>query len=130
MINILSSDLLLEITYNLDIIYDVNNLMAICKDINQLYTNDFYLEWGRNKYTKNFWDIAEKRSRGIIKPYISMKIELMRIENFQIYLSKKNLQRWENKDFFKYWDSLERAYNRKLINQDNSQSVLNTECDS
>lgn len=109
MIDILPPDLLLEITYNLDIIYDVNNFICSCKQVNQLYNNDYYLEWGRNKYTKNFWDKASMRSRAVIKPYISMKNELLRIENFQKYLIKRNFEKWENRDFFKYWNSLEMA---------------------
>ena len=114
MFDILPTDCLLLITYNLDSIFDVNSLISSSKELVNLYTDLFYLDWGRNRYTKNFWDKAERRTKCLTKPYINMKNELIQIEIFQNLLIKKKTPKWNNQDFFKYWEALEINYQKKL----------------
>lgn len=105
----LSLDPILLIIFNLTDIHDVINLSTINKSMFKLFDDNLYTEWGRNLYTRKFWDKAGKRSPHTYKPYISMKIELLRIEQFQQYNIKHGYQRWDNYDFYKYWNILEQV---------------------
>ena len=113
MFNILPIDIILLISFKLESIFDVINLTSISKSIYENFNNEYYLEWVRDRYTKDFWDRASLRSKEIIKPQIGMKNELARIESFQKYLIKNNYEKWNNNDFFKYWESLESLYKNK-----------------
>ena len=106
-INRLPLEIIQLISFNLYNIYDLNDFMASNK---LLYTNAddiFYMIWARNMYSDEFWNKASKRTKCLTKPFISMKIELLRIEKFQNYLIKKRHIIWEKKDFYRYWQSLE-----------------------
>jgi hypothetical protein len=103
----LSLDPILLIIFNLTNIHDVINLSNINKPMLQLFDNNLYAEWGRNLYTQGFWDKAEERSPSTYHPYISMKIELMRIDKFQNNLLKAGYEIWNNDDFYRYWKGLE-----------------------
>ena len=103
----LPSDLILMIVYNCTHIYDVINLSLIDKTTYNMFDDIFYMYWGRNLYSNDFWNKAKKRNPITYKPYINMKIELLRIQIFQDNLKKKGLEKWNNDDFYQYWDALE-----------------------
>ena len=109
MFSLLSLDPILLIIFNLTNIHDVINLSEINKNIKNIFDDDLYLYWGRNLYTKNFWDKAKQRTPSLSKPLICMKFEILRIHNFQNELLKMGYQPWNNEDFFVYWEGLERS---------------------
>ena len=108
MLTILPYDILYLIIYNLKNIYDVINLSSINKELYLYFDDTTYLYWGRNLYTKEFWHKAKQRSPSTYKPYINMKIELLRIEYFQSKLIKNGMEVWDREDCYKYWESLEK----------------------
>ena len=128
MFNLLPYDIILLISSYFDTIIDVNNLISINKTIYKEYNNDtFYLDWGRNIYTKDFWDKAKKRSKILVKPYYNMKVELLRIERFQEKLEKSNMELWNNQDFYKYWNNLETLLQTKgNVKWKKKQPIANT----
>jgi len=105
----ISLDPLLLIIFNLTDIQDVINLSNTNKDILKIFDDDLYLYWGRNLYTKEFWEKARQRTPSLSNPFLSMKMELLRIDNFQKHLLKYGYQTWNNADFFIYWEGLERG---------------------
>lgn len=74
-----------------------------------------YWEWGKNKYSLEFWKKAFIRTPSISKPLMCMKAELIRIHLFQDLLKKNGFQEWDNNDFYTYWYGCEKNYS-KLIN--------------
>ena len=54
-------------------------------------------------YSKDFWQKAYKRPKFYSNPLKNFKMELVRIENFQLMLDKSNIKRWTQKDFYDYW---------------------------
>lgn len=112
MFEILPNDIIFIIICNLTNIYDVINLSSIDKKTYGLFDDNMYLYWGRNLYTKEFWEKAESRTPITYKPYINMKTELLRIEVFQKHLIKHGLEIWNNQDFYNYWECLEKSRDR------------------
>jgi hypothetical protein len=108
----LSFDPILLIIFNLTDIHDVINLSNINKNMLDMFDNNLYTEWGRNLYTREFWNKAGKRSLHTYKHYISMKIELLRICKFQNNLLKYGYEPWNKEDFYKYWQGLEQVKGR------------------
>lgn len=123
MITILPYDIILYICYYFNSVKDVNKLIILNKELNTVGNELFYLDWGRNLYSKEFWDRANKRSISTNFPYLGMKRELLRIENFQNTLIKKNLEKWNKEDFYKYWNSLEELLKSK---KNNSSKIINS----
>jgi len=107
-LSLLPLDIIFVIIYNLNNVHDVINLSAINQEIYCNFDDSIYLYWGRNLYTKEFWDSASMRSPIISKPLTSMKTELLRIEIFQNHLIKHGMEMWTKEDFYKYWECLER----------------------
>ena len=99
--------LILMIVYNCTDIYDLINLSQIDKTTYDMFDDTFYMYWGRNLYSNKFWELAQKRTPIISKPLLSMKMELLRIQNFQNHLLKYDMKKWTNNDFYKYWEYLE-----------------------
>ena len=110
MINELPLDIIYIISLKFDDIFQLLNLTQTSSSIYKFFTDDYYLEWGRYMYTSEFWEKAGHRSKYIIKPFISMKRELLRIEQFQRHLIKHKYEKWTNKDFYNYWENLESLY--------------------
>jgi hypothetical protein len=108
MFTLVPTDILFTIICNLTNVYDVINISYINKETYELFDDSLYLDWGRNLYTKKFWDKAKLRTPITYKPYINMKTELLRIEIFQNHLIKYGMEQWNNEDFYKYWDALEK----------------------
>ena len=72
--------------------------------------NIFYKKLAVIYYSKNFWNRALERPIFFSKPLNNIKMELIRIEKFQLTLEKHNIKRWCQKDFYDYW-----KYNDKFI---------------
>lgn len=66
--------------------------------------NIFYINLANKLYTIEFWKKASLRPIIKSKPLKSMKLELIRIENFQKMLDSLNHNRWTKKDFYNYWN--------------------------
>ena len=109
----LSNDLLLEIIFNLPETYDVINFSRINKITYETFDNSFYIYWGRNKYSREFWSKANNRTPIMSKPLINMKMELLRIDNFQKYQIEQGYQLWTNEDFYVYCNSVEKLIYRE-----------------
>lgn len=113
MFTLVPNDIMFIIICNLTNIYEVINISSINKETYKLFDDNLYLYWGRNLYTKEFWDKARIRTPSVSKPLINMKMELLRIHNFQNHLKKHGFSMWNNEDFYKYWDSMEKIWSKK-----------------
>ena len=65
--------------------------------------NNFYRKLAIKYFSKDFWNKAYKRPVYYSKPLKNVKMELIRIENFQMTLEKFQKKRWTQKDFYDYW---------------------------
>ena len=108
MLDVLPDDIILHILYNISDIYNIINISKINKNMYELLDNQIYIYWGRNLYSNKFWELAQKRTPIISKPLLSMKMELLRIKDFQDYQQSLGYTPWNNKDFYKYWEAMER----------------------
>jgi hypothetical protein len=124
MFNILYEDLLLLILFNLTNINDIVKLSTINNSMNQFINNDIYIEWCINIYSKEFWNRANKRTIAISKPYINMKMELLRLHNFTDLQNEYGHEKWTKDDYYKYWDTMEKIYTDKKITKEVIQTTL------
>lgn len=103
----LPDDILLNIYLKLeikDLIY-----LSQCNEYFYYRINDIvYWQWGKNKYSLEFWQRAFCRNPVISRPLMSMKAELIRIHLFQAKLNENGLQQWDNNDFYTYWYGCEK----------------------
>ena len=106
-LNQLSDDLLLNIYF----LIDINDIINISQCNKYFYKNIdeiIYWNWGKNKYSLEFWKKAFSRTPSLSRPLMSMKAELIRIHLFQKSLKIKGFQEWDNNDFYIYWYSCEK----------------------
>ena len=108
----LNQDLIELITSHLEF-QDILILNTVNQFINSTLDNKFYYKIACNMYTPDFWDIAGKRSYIISKPLSLWKHEIIRIEQFQKMLEKIYSKRWNNNEFYNYWN-YDTIYNRNL----------------
>ena len=97
---------------------DYYNLIQINSSFRIFFENlDQYL-WFKiavNEYTLFFWEQALLRNPLISKPLNNYKLELLRLRNFEHCLLRYNLNKFELKDYFSLWKSLDQTfYNQKL----------------
>lgn len=108
MIQKLPYDILTIISYYFHSVYDVNKLILLNKDFSIINTNSFYFNWGRSIYANNIscnqLIIPELIS---YYPYPNIKLELQRIEDYQLKLILSKKEKWDKNDYYKYWNSLE-----------------------
>lgn len=105
-------DIFFIIFYKLD---NINYLINIIKTNKYFYNNiddSYFILWGINQYTLNFWIKAKQRSKTISKPLKTMKLELLRLQTFIDTLKIQNIT-WSNKDFYDFWNMLEELKNKK-----------------
>ena len=97
---------------------NLNNLLnfsIVNKNINIVIDDIFYKQLAILYYSSDFWKRAYNRPVYISKPLKNIKMELIRIENFQKILDRNNLNRWTQKDFYNYWKANNDYYiNHKL----------------
>jgi hypothetical protein len=105
-------DIFFIIFYKLD---NINYLINIIKTNKYFYNNiddSYFILWGINQYTLDFWIKAKQRSKTISKPLKTMKLELLRLQSFIDTLKIQNIT-WSNKDFYDFWNMLEELKNKK-----------------
>jgi hypothetical protein len=105
-------DIFFIIFYKLD---NINYLINIIKTNKYFYNNiddSYFILWGINQYTLDFWIKAKQRSKTISKPLKTMKLELLRLQTFIDRLKIQNIT-WSNKDFYVFWNMLEELKNKK-----------------
>lgn len=124
-IEILNKDLILEIIYKFDNIDPILNFSICNKNLFSLIDEDAFWNWGKIKYTYDFWRRALNRSYDVSYPLNSMKKELIRIHKFQENMKKAGQNEWNNEDFYRYWQCLEKIrehkYNKSLASLSNKQ---------
>ena len=114
MFYLLPDDIIYSILLMIDNINYIINISNINTITYKLIDNNFYNVWGRYIYTNEFWNKAEKRSTILSKPLLNMKMELLRIDNFNNYQKKHGYELWEKEDYYAYWKSLELAYGKNI----------------
>lgn len=100
--NNLNNDIIYYISFKLDF-NSLLNFSIIDKNNYQLFDNKFYKYYAIKIFTYDFWIKAEKRPIMYSNPLKNIKMELIRIENFQKNLDNINIKRWTQKDFYDYW---------------------------
>lgn len=117
--NNLPNDLILLIANKCNL-NSIINLSSINKNNFKLFDDYFFKEFAYKCYGINFWNKAYNRPIYISKPMKNYKLELLRIENFQMFLDNINFNRWTKKDFYNYWN-----YRDKYLTNDDIYYHLN-----
>ena len=79
------ADIIRDIAINLDF-KEVLNLTLVNKHIYNSLDNLFFKNLAISYYTREFWIKAKKRPINYSRPLDNMKLELIRIDNFQNHL--------------------------------------------
>ena len=88
----LSEDLIRFIANNLKF-NEILNYSKINKFLYKTIDNNFYKILTIKYYSKEFWNKAYQRPKFFSKPLKNIKLELIRIENFQKELEKFKIKR-------------------------------------
>ena len=99
----LCRDIIITIAQNLNL-QDILNFSIINREILNIFDENFFFNLAIKYYSHDFWHKASKRPKHISCPLNSMKLELIRIENFQNILISFRLPRWRELEFYKYWE--------------------------
>ena len=118
MLNELPLDIILIIFLNFNTVYDLINIIKLNKYFNLYIDDTYFIIWGLDKYSKDFWIKASNRSKSLSKPLKSMKLELLRLQRFIDSMKIQNIT-WSNRDFYKFWDLLEEYKQTKSKNTKN-----------
>lgn len=97
------ADIIRNIAINLEF-KEVLNFTLSNKHIYNSLDNLFFKHLAIKYYTRDFWVKAKKRPINFSRPLENMKLELIRIDNFQNHLEHYNFRRWNLDDFYKYWN--------------------------
>ena len=98
----LCQDLIRDIAINLNL----NDVLSFSTTNNFIFStldDFFYKILAYKTWSHLFWRLAQLRNKNISKPLPKWKYELIRIENYQVFLEKNNIKRWTQKDFYNYW---------------------------
>jgi len=109
-------DIIFLIVMNLDSIHDIIKIIILNKYLYINIDDSYFFAWGIKHYSKEFWIKAKNRSKSISNPLKTMKLELIRLENFIDTIRKQNIK-WKNKDFYDFWNMLEEEKNNKIKNK-------------
>tara|TARA_B100000989_G_C19232584_1_gene340553 strand:- start:126 stop:512 length:387 start_codon:yes stop_codon:yes gene_type:complete len=109
--NNLNNDILCHISFELNL-NNLLNFSIINKNNYKIFDNIFYKNYALKQFSQDFWIKAYERPIIYSKPLNNIKLELIRIEQFQKSLDNLNLDRWTKKDFYNYWE-MEKKYNEK-----------------
>ena len=108
-------DWLLDILFEYFKLSDYFNIIQLNHQFKKfLYNIDQYL-WYKiaiNEYSKEFWLKAKKRNPNISRPLNNYKLELQRLKMFEKHLLKYNFKKFDNKDYYQLWKSLDEVYNK------------------
>ena len=100
--NNIGDDLIRYISFNLKF-KDILNFSIINLYVYTVLDDIFYKNLAYKTWSHLFWKLAQQRNKVISRPLSKWKLELLRIENFQLFLEKQNITRWTQKDFYNYW---------------------------
>tara|TARA_Y100000389_G_scaffold113691_1_gene110829 strand:- start:5266 stop:5613 length:348 start_codon:yes stop_codon:yes gene_type:complete len=92
----------------------ITNINILNKYFNNNLNDTYFKYWAYFIYGKEFWIKAKERNKIIAKPLSSMKLELLRLQNFINILKSYNVI-WSNNDYYKYWKMLEDINNNPKI---------------
>ena len=106
MLNELPLDVIQVIFLHFNSITDLINIIKLNKYFSLNIDDTYFIIWGVNHYSKDFWIKANRRSKCISKPLKSMKLELLRLQKFIDCMKIQNIT-WSNQDFYKFWNLLE-----------------------
>ena len=109
--NNLNNDILCHISFELNL-NNLLNFSIINKNNYKIFDNIFYKNYALKQFSEDFWIKAYERPIIYSRPLNNIKLELIRIEQFQKSLDNLNLDRWTKKDFYNYWE-MEKKYNEK-----------------
>ena len=112
----LNNDIIQYISYYLNFT-DISNLKQVNKEFKKIFNNNYFIIRAYQLYSKTFWDKAFSRNPIISKPLYSFQHELLRIENFNNKLNELEFKKWNEKDFYTYWETIEKNNNKKKINK-------------
>ena len=113
MIDKLPHDVLFNILFIFNDINEVINISCINQKIYKILDNNFYIYWARHLYTDEFWKRANKRSKILSRPLPNMKLELLRLNQFDKIQRENGYELWKNEDYYKYWDGMEKTLSTK-----------------
>lgn len=99
-------DIIQIIFLHFNTITDLINIIKLNKYLNFNIDDTYFIIWGINHYSKDFWIKANRRSKCLSKPLNSMKLELIRLQKFIDCMKIQNIT-WSNQDFYKFWNLLE-----------------------
>lgn len=100
----LNDDIICYLSFKLNL-NDLLNFSIINKNNYKILDNNFYINFAINQFSYEFWLKAYRRPKYHSKPLKNIKMELIRIENFQKNLDNLNINRWSKKDFYDYWNN-------------------------
>ena len=109
--NNLNNDILCHISFELNL-NNLLNFSIINKNNYKIFDNIFYKNYALKQFSQDFWIKAYERPIIYSRPLNNIKLELIRIEQFQKSLDNLNVDRWTKKDFYNYWE-MEKKYNEK-----------------
>ena len=99
---LLCQDLIRNIAINMNL-NDVLNFSIANNFIFKTLDDYFYKILAHKSWSHLFWELAQLRDYKLSKPLSKWKYELLRIENYQLFLEKNKIKRWTQKDFYNYW---------------------------
>ena len=104
--------------YNIiEFLSSVNDLIALSqinKYMRDLIDNSYYEYMGNLLYSHEFWIKAKSRHPQISKPLKNMKLELLRLENFNNKIAEQGIK-WTREDFYNFWNLSEISHKIKKI---------------
>ena len=106
MLNDLPLDIIQIIFLKFNTVIDLINIIKLNKYLNFNIDDTYFIIWGVNYYSKDFWIKTNRRSKCLSKPLNSMKLELLRLQKFIDCMKIQNIT-WSNQDFYKFWNLLE-----------------------
>ena len=113
MFYLLPDDILFSILLMFNNINDLVNISYINRATYKLFDDNLYTMWGRHIYSNEFWNIANKRTHILSKPLSNMKMELLRINEFNNCQRKHGYEIWKKEDYYIYWKSMEIAFSER-----------------
>ena len=124
MISQLNNDILEYLSYYLNI-SDISNLKKSSKEFKNIFNNDYFTHRAYQLYSKTFWKKAFNRNPILSNPLTNIENELLRIEKFNQKIEELNYKKLEEKDFYEYWENLEKHNNKKLFKMRLKNKIIN-----
>ena len=85
---------------------DVHRLSSACADTRRCHDDTFWLREAQSRYSREFW--LKAYMRRVAPQYKGIKHELLRLEVFQAVVGRQGFRRYQERDFFSMWDSIDK----------------------